>query len=64
MPKRQKSDPIAFIAEYEDGSIEFFNVDSFTLRNGDVIAGAIAREMQAGKQLKPGKIVRIRRAPG
>ena len=54
---------IAFIAEYEDGSEDYFRVDRSTLRNGDYIARAIAGEWQRGGRLNPGRIVRVYRDP-
>ncbi len=50
-----------FIAEYEDGSKEHFDIDKTTLLSGDHIAVIIALEQQKAGQLKPGKIVRVRR---
>jgi hypothetical protein len=31
---------VVFIAEYEDGSTDHFNVDRWTLRSGDYIAAS------------------------
>jgi hypothetical protein len=61
MPKRRKNDDVTFIAQYENGTEEYFAVDRFTLRNGDAIARVIAGEWQRGGRLPPGKIVKIRR---
>ena len=61
MATRRKDGPVPFIAEYEDGSKEHFDVDIGTLRSGDYIALMIAFEKQRAGQLKPGKIVRTRR---
>ena len=57
---------VRFIALYEDGSEEPFDVPQHTLRNGDWIVRIIARERQTEPltypRLKPAKIVRIYRA--
>jgi hypothetical protein len=63
MARRGKNEPILFIAEYEDGTQEFFDVNRWTLRNGDAIAIVIAGEWQRRGRLKAGKIIRVHRAP-
>jgi hypothetical protein len=56
---------IRFIAEYDDGSREPLDIDSYDLRSGDwvarIIAGERQREPIAFPQLKDGKIVRVYR---
>jgi hypothetical protein len=56
---------IRFIAEYEDGSTELFDVYRSDLRTGDHVASIIAGERQREPigfpRLKPGKIVRVYR---
>ena len=58
---------IRFIAEYDDGSKEPLDIDSYDLRTGDWVARIIAGERQLGPigfpQLKAGKIVRVYRDP-
>jgi hypothetical protein len=61
MAKRSSKD-VAFIVEYEDGKHAFISIDSFTLRNGDPIAIAIAHEWQEGGRIPPGKIKSVKRA--
>lgn len=63
MARRGKNEPILFVAEYEDGTQEFFDVNRWTLRNGDAIAIVIAGEWQRRGRLKAGKIIRVHRAP-
>jgi hypothetical protein len=60
MAKRSKSALVPFIAEYEDGSKGYFDIDLATLRSGDHIEIVIALEKQKVGHLKPGKIVRAR----
>ena len=52
---------IAFIAEYEDGSEDYFRVDRHAIRQGpgDYIARIVAGEWQRAERLRPGKIVRV-----
>jgi len=56
---------IRFIAEYDDGSKEPLDIDSYDLRTGDWVAKIIAHERQGEPisfpQLKAGKIVRAYR---
>jgi hypothetical protein len=61
--EHQKS--IAFIAEYEDGSEDYFRVHRHAIRQGpgDHVARMVAAEWQRGGRLKPGKIVRVYRDP-
>jgi hypothetical protein len=59
----EHANSIAFIAEYDDGSEDYFRVDRWTLRSGDYIARIVAGEWQRGGRLKPGKIVRVYRDP-
>jgi hypothetical protein len=59
----EHANSIAFIAEYDDGSEDYFRVDRWTLRTGDYIARAVAGEWQRGGRLKPGSIVRVYRDP-
>ena len=58
---------IRFIAEYEDGSTEPFDVYRSDLRTGDhlarIIAGERQREPIGFPSLKQGKIVRVYRDP-
>ena len=59
---------IVFIAEYEDGSKERFDIDRFTLGRGDHVARVVAGELQREpiwkeRRLKPGNIVRVYRDP-
>jgi hypothetical protein len=58
---------IRFIAEYDDGSKEPLDIDSYDLRSGDwvarIIAGERQREPIGFPQLKDGKIVRVYRDP-
>jgi hypothetical protein len=59
---------IRFIAEYDEGSMEPFDVYRSDLRTGDhvvrIIAGERQREpMSEDIRLKPGKIVRVYRDP-
>ena len=57
----RKNDDVTFYVTYEDGTQDFFTVDAFTLRGGDLVARQIARERQEGGALKPGKIVKVER---
>ena len=59
----EHANSIAFVAEYEDGSTDYFRVDRSTLRSGDHVARLVAGEWQRGGRLKPGKIVRVYRDP-
>jgi hypothetical protein len=56
---------VRFVAEYEDGSKETFDVYRSDLRTGDhvarVIAGERQRESIGFPRLKPGNIVRVYR---
>ena len=61
MAKRGKSRLVPFIAEYEDGSKGYFDIDLTTLRNGEHIARMIASEKQRDGHLPAGKILRVRR---
>ena len=58
---------IRFLAEYEDGSTEPFDVYKYDLRSGDFVARIIAGERQREPigfpQLKSGKIARVYRDP-
>ncbi len=54
---------IIFVAEYDDGSTEHFEIPSTTLARGDQVALTIARERQEDGLLKLGKIVRVYRDP-
>lgn len=54
---------VRFKAVYEDGSSAIFSLPLFDLRSGDHIARVIAREMQDGGRLPPGKIISVERAP-
>jgi hypothetical protein len=59
----EHANSIAFIAEYEDGSEDYFRIDRYALSPGDHIAGIVAREWQKAGRLRPGKIVRVYRDP-
>ena len=59
----EHANSIAFIAEYEDGSEDYFRVDRWALRNGHDIARVVAGEWQRGGRVKPGNIVRVYRDP-
>jgi hypothetical protein len=61
MAKRSKSARVAFIADYEDGSKGYFDIDVATLRSPGHIAIVVALEKQRAGHLKPGKIIRARR---
>jgi hypothetical protein len=54
---------IAFVAEYDDGSKDYFRVPRSALERGDHIARIIAGEWQRGGRLKLGNIVRVYRDP-
>ncbi len=58
---------IRFIAEYADGSTDPFDIPLTDLREGDHVAGIIARERQreplCWPRLKPGKIIGVHRDP-
>jgi len=58
---------IKFLAEYEDGSTEPFDIYRYDLRTGDhvapIIAGERQRESIGFPQLKAGKIARVYRDP-
>jgi len=60
----EHANSIAFVAEYDDGSEDYFRVDRHALRQGagDHIARIVA-EWQRGGRLKPGNIVRVYRDP-
>lgn len=58
MRKRRRTDPVTFIAEYDDGSGELFDMDRFRLVRGDHVGILVAAELQDIGQLKPGNIVR------
>jgi hypothetical protein len=60
----KKSDDVVFVATYDDGRSEWFNIDKFTLRSGDQIATIIAGECQSGGQLPAGTIVSVKRLEG
>jgi hypothetical protein len=62
MPKT--SDDVVFVATYDDGRSEWFNIDKFTLRSGDHVARIIAGERQRGGQLPAGKIASVKRLEG
>lgn len=59
---------IRFLAEYDNGSKEPFDVYNYDLRTGDWVARLIARERQwepvCFPRLKAGKIVTVYRDPG
>jgi hypothetical protein len=57
----KKGFDVAFVATYDDGRSEFFNIDKFTLRSSDHIARVIAGERQRSGQLPAGKIVSVKR---
>jgi hypothetical protein len=57
----KKSDDVVFVATYDDGQSEWFNIDKFTLRSGDHVARIIAAERQSGGQLPAGKINSVKR---
>ena len=57
----EHANSIAFVAEYEDGSTDYFRVDRSTF--GDHVARLVAGEWQRGGRLKPGRIVRVFRDP-
>ena len=56
---------VRFIAEYDDGSKELFDIPRTDLRSGDhvarIIAGERQREPIGFPRLKSGKIVRVYR---
>jgi hypothetical protein len=52
---------VVFVATYDDGRSESFNIDKFTLRSGDHVARLIAGEWQPGGRLPAGKIVSVKR---
>jgi len=56
---------IRFIAEYEDGSTEPFDVYRYDLRSGDFVARIVAGERQRDpiefRRLKAGRVVRVYR---
>ena len=60
----KKGFDVVFVATYDDGRPDFFNIDKFTLRSGDHIARVIAGERQRGGQLPAGKIVSVKRLEG
>jgi hypothetical protein len=61
------ADTIRFLAEYQDGTIEPFDIPRCDLRSGDGYAPTIARERQTQPigypRLKPGTIVAVYRDP-
>jgi hypothetical protein len=61
MKQRDRTDPVYFIAEYEDGSRGYFGVARDAVPSGDLAAIALAEEKREGS-LKAGKIVRAHRA--
>ena len=52
---------IAFVAEYEDKTRDFFQVDTFSLDGGDEAGLIVARQRQESGKLRPGKITRVHR---
>jgi hypothetical protein len=58
---------VKFIAEYEDGSKEPFDIPQADLRRGELVTEIVARERQTGPigypRLKSGVIVRVYRDP-
>jgi hypothetical protein len=56
---------IRFLAVYDDGSKEPFDIDNRDLRRGDHVARVIARQRQRAEypRLKPGEIVKVYRDP-
>ena len=54
---------IAFIAKYDDGSEDYFQVYRHDLTSGDHVARLIAGEWQRAGRLKPGTIIRVFRDP-
>ena len=62
MKQRDRTDPVYFIAEYEDGSRGYFGVTRDTVPSGDLAVIALAEEKQREGSLKAGKIVRAHRA--
>jgi hypothetical protein len=60
----KKSFDVVFVATYDDGRSELFNIDRFTLRSGDQVAKIIAGERQSGGQLPAGKIASVKRLEG
>ena len=59
--KRRRTDPITFVAEYDDGYSEHFDVSRFLLARGDHVGIFVALELQDLGYLKPGSIVRAYR---
>ena len=55
-------DNIDFIVEYEDGSTFRMSIDSWKLRSGGRVAGAIAAEKQLNGEIPKGKIAHVKRA--
>ena len=54
---------IRFVAEYEDGSKERFDIPLGEMQRGEHLARTIAREYQKRGRLKLGKIVKVYRDP-
>ena len=54
---------IRFVAEYEDGSKEHFDIPLCEMQRGEHLARTIAREYQKRGRLKLGKIVKVYRDP-
>jgi hypothetical protein len=61
---KKNSFDVVFVATYDDGRTELFNIDKFTLRSGDHVARIIAGECQSGGQLPSGKITSVKRLEG
>lgn len=59
--ERRKAGQVQFIAEYDDGSQDYFTIDCWTLQRGDDLAAHVAHERQEDGSLMPGKIVRVYR---
>jgi hypothetical protein len=55
-------DNIDFIVEYEDGSTFRMSIDSWKLRSGGHVAGAVATEKQLNGEIPKGKIAHVKRA--
>jgi hypothetical protein len=52
---------VTFVAEYKDGTKEYFRIDPGTLERGDHVARIIAREWQVEGKLKKDEINRVYR---
>jgi hypothetical protein len=54
---------IVFIAEYDDGSKQQFQIDRWALKSGEHVAWLVAGERQRDGFLKAGEIIRVYRDP-